>query len=90
MLQELGKFNDNLSQCCVVADEGIYVISGQRRSLLSWRVCGSLNSVRLFWLCIISRQLTTTKVTRKLVGDLDGISGDDYNIQLREDATPFA
>ena len=47
MLQALGKFNDRLSQGGAVVDEDIYVISGQRRSLLGRMACETLNLVKL-------------------------------------------
>ena len=47
VLQALGKFNGRLSQGGAVVDEEIYVISGQRRSLLSRRACETLNIVKL-------------------------------------------
>ena len=47
VLQALGTFNGRLSQGGAVVDEDIYVISGQRRSLLSRRACDTLNLVKL-------------------------------------------
>ena len=47
VLQALGKFNGRLSQGGAVVDEDIYVISGQRRSLLSRGACETLNLVKL-------------------------------------------
>ena len=47
VLQALGTYNGRLSQGGAVVDEDIYVISGQRRSLLSRRACDTPNLVKL-------------------------------------------
>ena len=47
VLQEQDKFNSRLSQGGAVVDEDIFVISAQRRSLLSRKTCDTMNLVKL-------------------------------------------
>ena len=90
VLQALGKFNGRLSQGGAVVDEDIYVISGQRRSLLSRRACETLNLVKLVALDSVETADYYKDNNPKLFGGLGRMSGGDYSIQLREDAVPFA
>ena len=90
VLQALGKFNGRLSQGGAVVDEDIYVISGQRRSLLSRRACETLNLVKLVAVDSVETADYYKDNNAKLFGGLGRMSGGDYSIQLREDAVPFA
>ena len=90
VLQALGKFNGRLSRCGAVVDEDIYVISGQRRSLLSRRACETLNLVKLVAVDSVGTADYYKDNNPKLFGGLGRMSGGDYSIQLREDAVPFA
>ena len=90
VLQALGKFNGRLSQGGAVVDVDIYVISGQRRSLLSRRACKVLNFVKLVVVGSVERADYYKDKKPKLHSGLGRMSGGDYSIQLREDAVPFA
>ena len=90
VLQALGKFNGRLSQGGAVVDEDIYVISGQRRSLLSRRACDTMNLVKLVAVDSVETADYYKDNNQKLFGGLGRMSGGDYSIQLREDAVPFA
>ena len=90
VLQALGKFNGRLSHGGAVVDEDIYVISGQRRSLLSRRACETLNLVELVAVDSVETADYYKDNNPKLFGGLGRMSGGDYSIQLREDAVPFA
>ena len=79
-----------LSQGGAVVDEDIYVISGQRRSLLSRRACETLNLVKLVAVDSVETADYYKDNNPKLFGGLGRMSGGDYSIQLREDAVPFA
>ena len=89
VLQALSKFNGRLSQGGAVVDEDIYVISGQRRSILSQRACETLNLVKLVAVDSVETADYYKDNYPKLFGGLGRMSGGDYCIQLREDAVPF-
>ena len=90
VLQALGKFNGRLSQGGAAVDEDVYVISGQRRSLLSRGACETLNLVKLVAVDSVETADYYKDNNPKLFGGLGRMSGGDYNIQLREYAVPFA
>ena len=90
VLQALGKFNGRLSQGGAVVDEDIYVISGQRRSLLSRRACDTLNLVKLVAVDSVETADYYKDKKPKLFSGLGRISGDDYSIRLREYDVPYA
>ena len=88
VLQSLGKCNGRLSQGGAVIDEDIYIISGQRRSLLSRMVCETSNHVKL--VAVDSGETADYYKNKNptLFGGLGRMSGGDYSIQLHEDAVP--
>ena len=90
VLQGLVTVNGRLSQDGAVIDEDIYVISGQRRSLLRRSACETLNLVKLVALDSVETADYYKDKNPELFGGLGGMSGGDYRIQLREDAVPFA
>ena len=90
LLQSLGKCNGRLSQGGAVVDEDIYVISGQRRSLLSRRACETLKLVKLVAVDSVETTDYYNDNNPNIFGGLGRMSGGDYSIQLREDAVPFA
>ena len=90
VLQALGKFNGRLLQGGAVVDEDIYVVSGQRRSLLSRRACETLNLVKLVAVDSVETADYYKDKNPKLLGCLGRMSGGDYGIQFREHAAPFA
>ena len=73
-----------------VVDEDIYIISGQRRSLLSRRACETLNLVKLVAVDSVETAEYYKDKNPKLFSDLGRMSGGEYSIQLCEDAVPFA
>ena len=90
VLQALGKFNGRLSQGGAVVDDDIYVISGQRRLLLSRMAGETLNLVTLVAVDSLETADYHKYKNPKLFGGLGRMSGGDYRIQLREHAVPFA
>ena len=88
VLQTLGKFNGR--QGGAVVDEDIYIISGQRRSLLSRRAGETLNLVKLVAVDSVETADYYKDKNPTLFGGFGRKYGGDYSIQLREDAVPFA
>ena len=78
----LGKFNGRLSQGGAVVDEYIYVISGQRRSLLSRRACETLNLVKLVAVDSVETSDYYMDKNPKLFGGLGRMSGGDFSMPL--------
>ena len=89
VLPAKGKFVDRLSRGGAVVDEDIFVIGGQRRSLLSRRVCEALDLVRRVAMDSVEAADVHRQDNPKLFVVLGRMNG-DYHIRLREDATPFA
>ena len=89
VLQALDKFNGRLLQGGAVVDEDVYVVSGQRRSLLSRRACETLNLVKLVAVDSVETADYYKDKNPKLFGCLGRMSGGDYRIQFRENAAPF-
>lgn len=89
VLKAQGKFVGKLSRDGSVVDEDVYVISGQRRSLLSRRVCQMLDLVRRVAVDSVEAADVIRQDNPKLFVGLGRMRG-DYNIQLREGAVPFA
>ena len=88
-LHTKGKFTGKLSRDGTVVEEDIFVIGGQRRSLLSRRACEALNIVRRVAVDSVETADFYQRENPKLVTGLGRLQG-DYTIKLRTDATPFA
>ena len=89
VLQTMGMFGGRLSRNGVVIHEYVYIISGHKRSLLSRRVCESLDLVR----CVVVDSVDAADVYRrdnpKLCGGLGKMKA-EYETKLRSDAKPIA
>ena len=89
VLQTMGKFGGRLSRNGVVIHEDVYVVSGQKRSLLSRRVCESLDLVRRVVVDSVDAADVYRRNNPKLFGGFGKMKG-EYEIKLRSDAKPFA
>ena len=87
-LQKRGKFTGKLSKDGTVVED-IFVIGGQRRSLLSRHACKALNLVRHVAVDSVETADFYKRDNPKLLTGLGRKQG-DYAIKLRTDATPFA